>query len=178
MKKAYIPILALCLIFQAQAQDKSKQTLENNMNTIENLTQMLEKDYKQISKLETVLPKSNFTMGDIVCISPFGDANANSQTEVLEQQFEAFFANSPWIFGANTYERPEFGTNGSLTVTAGGQTAQSNYSSSGAQFKPGTIFEGLEANISVFQRKDNPKSFIFTMPVQGICVLVFEMKKA
>ncbi len=179
MKTLVTIAFTLLILFtsKAQAQTTIQKTLEANMGTMEELAKTLANEYTSITKMETVLPKASYIVGKIVCISPYGDAGANAQTKQIETELTSFLSESKWAFGANTYDKPEFGVIGKLQITAKSKTETLDYSSSGALFKPQGLIEGLDIQIAVYQSKKKPQSFIFLFPVSTICSAVMEVTK-
>lgn len=174
---AILAFVATLFTSTAQSQINEKKTLEANMATIDELTKVLATHYTQIMGMDKVLPKATYTIGEILCVSSWGDAGANAQTKQIETELTGFLGGSKWAFGANTYDRPEFGVMGKLQITAKSKTETIDYSSSGALFKPQGLIDGLDIQIAVYQNKKNPKSFIFLFPVSTICSAVMEVTK-
>lgn len=168
--------LAFCLA-PVIAQTSAQQTLEANMASTDKLNQLLTTEYNSILKLETVLPNASYTIGEIYCISPYGDAGANDQTRQIQTELNGFLRNSTWAFGKNTYDRPELGLTGKLQIKASAKTETLDYSSSGALFKPQGLIDGLDIQIAVYQHKKDPKRFIFLFPVSTICSAVMSVTK-
>jgi hypothetical protein len=161
----------------AKAQTAEAKKLEENTKSMEALTNLLVTEYNSITDMNKVLPNASFLINDIMCISPYGDAGANTQTKEIEGNLTIFLSESKWSFGPNTYERPEFGINGKLQIAAKSKTETLDYSSSGALFKPHGLFDGMDIQIGVYQNKKNPKSFVFLFPVASICTAVMEVVK-
>lgn len=178
MIKQLLFLLLFCsALMTGYAQSPVQKTLEANMGTMEKLQTTLTNEYISILKLETVLPKATYTMGDIICVSPYGDPNANTQTAQIQTELNTFLSGSQWAFGANTYERPELGLIGKLQIKANAKTETIDYSSSGALFKPQGLIDGLDIQIAVYQHKKDPTKFIFLFPVSTICSAVMVATK-
>ncbi len=174
MKKIFSTIAIVLLAITIQAQTTIKKSLEETLTTINEMDQMIAKDFTQITTALDAVNGVNFEMGECMVLGAFADEGFKKQCKALEDEFGKMFNNSTWSF-------EKYNPNGQSLVkvkTKAGQTEQSPYSGfkGDATISIGTLIQGLTIQAYFYQSKEDKTKYMMMFPV-GQMGLFVEMAK-
>jgi hypothetical protein len=175
MKKIFTFILFATFAINIQAQTKEKKAFDKTMETINEMDQMLGKDFTQIKSALEVVNGANFEMGECMVLGAYADEGFKKQCKTLEDEFGKMFNNSTWNF-------EKYNANGQSLVkvkTKSGQTESSSYSGfqGDATIKIGALIQGLTMQAYFYQSKEDKTKYMMMFPVSQMGVFVELTKK-
>jgi hypothetical protein len=174
--KKIIAIVALAfLAINTQAQKNAKKAVEETINTINEMDQMLGKEFSQITTALDVVNGNQFLMGDCMVLGAFADESFKKNCKALEDEFGKMFNSSTWSF-------EKYNPNGQSLVkvkTKSGQTESSPYSGfqGDATVRIGTLIQGLTIQAYFYQNKEDKNKYMMAFPVQQMMLFVEVTKK-
>jgi hypothetical protein len=174
MKKIISIIAIVVLTINTNAQTNIKKSLEQTLATIDEMGQMLNKDFTQITTALDVVNGASFEMGECMVLGSFADEGFKKQCKTIEDEFGKMFNNSNWSF-------EKYNPNGQSLVkvkTKTGQTEQSPYSGfkGDATISIGTLIQGLTIQAYFYQSKEDKNKYVMMFPI-GQMGLFVEMNK-
>lgn len=179
MKKLVIVIVIALLAINTQAQNRAKteadkRALNQTMETINEMDQMLGKDFTQITTALNAVNASTFTMGECIVLGAYADEGFKKNCKAAEDEFNQMFNNSTWVF-------QKYNENGQSLVnvkTKTGKVLSSPYSGyeGDATIKIGMLVDGLTIHGYFYQSKTDKNKYIMMFPVSQMGVFV-EMTK-
>jgi hypothetical protein len=172
MKKIVSSIAVVLFAITLQAQTKA---LNETLNTINDMDQLLGKEYTQVTTALNAVNGASFVMGDCLVLGAFADEGFKKNCKTLEAEFGKTFNNSTWSFD-------RYDANGQSLVkvkTTAGQTESSPYSGfqGDGTIKIATLIEGLTIQAYFYQSKQDKAKYIMMFPVQQMGVFVEMIKK-
>jgi hypothetical protein len=170
MKRARIILLAYGLLFSfiSAAQDKAKENLSRNLESIQELQELLSNDFNPISETKTIVPGKAFVFSNTMVFNSFGDESAKHQAKAIETEFGTTFNGSLWKFQLLDNQ------NGSQQLevsTVSGEKQMATYSCSGAMVMSGTLINGMDFQAYLFQSKKDAKAFVMLFGIANGIVL-------
>lgn len=170
MKRARIILLTggLLVSFISAAQDKAKENLSQNLESIQALQELLSNDFNSIAETKTVVPGKAFVFSNTMVFNSFGDESAKNQAKAIETEFGTTFNGSLWKF---QMPDPQNGSQQLAVTTSSGEKQVANYTCSGAMVMSGTLINGMDFQAYLFQSKTNSKAYILLFSItNGIVV--------
>ncbi len=175
MKKIFSTIAIVFLAITIQAQTTIKKSLEETLTTINEMDQMLAKDFTQITTALDAVNGVNFEMGECMILGAFVDEGFKKQCKAIQGEFDQMFNNSNWSF-------EKYNSNGQSLVkvkTKAGKILSSPYAGfqGSATIKIGMLVEGLDIDGYFYQSKSDKSKYIMMFPVGQMGVFVELTKK-
>jgi hypothetical protein len=175
MKKIFSILVIALLAINTQAQLKEKKAFDETMETINEMDQMLGKDFKQITSALEAVNGASFVMGDCIVLGAYADEGFKKNCKTMQAEFEKEFNKSSWIF-----DKYEANNQSLVKVTNSASKTQSSpytgFAGSGT-IKMGMLIEGLVIDAYFYQSKTDKNKYIMMFPVQQMGVFVELTKK-
>jgi hypothetical protein len=180
MKKILTIIAIALLAIDTQAQNRAKaeadkKALGQIMETINEMDQMLGKEFTQITTALNVVNGATFTMGECIVLGAYADEGFKKNCKAAEDEFNQMFNNSIWSFA-------KYNPNGQSLVnvkTIAGKALSSPYSGyeGDATVKIGMLVDGLTIHGYFYRSKADKNKYIMMFPISQMGLFVEMTKK-
>jgi hypothetical protein len=175
--KKLLTIIALALLaINTHAQTANqKKALQETMETINEMDQMLSKEFTMFTSALDAVSGASFVMGECIVLGAYADEGFKKQCKSMQAEFDKTFDKSTWSF--EKYDE----NNQSLVKvkTKAGQALSSPYNGfqGSATIKINMLVDGLNIDGYFYQSKADKTKFIMMFPVSQMGVFVEMTKK-
>jgi hypothetical protein len=159
MKKLFNIILLAIFAINTQAQtDKQKKALDETMETINEMDQMLAKEFTHFTSALDAVNGATFSMGECIVLGAYADEGFKKDSKKMQEEIDKMFNNSTWSF-----EKWDENKQSLVRVkTKDGQALSSPYTGfpGSATIKIGMLVDGLDIDGYFYQNKKDKTKYI------------------